>query len=105
MSLCSPLAGVVVAGCPRSRSGHTASTTTVATISRYDVVTPMTARVRPGWRWRLIWDSATCPSAAPTGANRNANTTDNVANVLTLPVAADGTSGGGFSVSALTSGA
>ena len=49
-------------------------------------MSPTIARSRPRCPCRLICDSATWAKTAPAGANTNANTIDNVANVLTSPL-------------------
>src|ERR1700694_5390277 len=73
------------------------SAISASTMITYDRVSPINARSRPrSPRWRIC-DSATWPSAAPAGANTNANTIDKVANVLASPcgVPAGGKFGGG----------
>src|SRR5690242_4961580 len=66
------------------------SAATAITIKVYDRLSPTRARSRPRCPVRLICDRPRCPNTAPAGANRNANTTDNVAKVLASPFGADG---------------
>src|SRR3954467_4153791 len=51
-------------------------------MNTYDNVTPTRARSRPRSFVSWICDNATWPRTTPAGANTNANTTDNVANVF-----------------------
>src|SRR6202022_1136961 len=70
---------------PPGRMPTTVQITSTATATRgntYDSVNPIRARSRPRSPVRRICDSPRWPSTAPTGANRNANTTDRVAKAL-----------------------
>ncbi|BBY37701.1 hypothetical protein MMAN_18350 [Mycobacterium mantenii] len=75
--------GVAVRAAGLSDRLTTAKTPTTTTITAYDSTIPTKARSRPRCPVRRTCRRPKCPRIAPTGANTNANTTDNVAKVLT----------------------
>src|SRR5690348_13586966 len=77
------LGAAMCAGAPEGCTPHTIKTPATTMITAYDSAVPARARSRPRWPVRRIWRRLTCPRTAPTGAIRNANTTDKVARALT----------------------